>query len=282
MTETVVTPSPGDIPAVMGTHQAIHMNTPEPAPAEAGVKTGDKPTVDVVPTAGIPAMPATGVEKFYDATTGAYNWEGHATETEYKLSQRPEPATPAGEEFATDAVSDAGLDFDVLRGKILDNGNIDESDFVALEGIGMPREIVQEYVDLATAHGARRVSEVETALGGDMGAVTAWATANLTQAERDGYDVMLNSDNWEPAAATLRNQMGMSPLQAQPQGAIIQAPNAASPGAGTEQPFASQDELNRAIADKQYKTDPQYRANVLMRASKSHYANSGSTGAHGH
>ena len=62
---------------------------------------------DDTSTAGIPALPETGSDKFYDAKTGAYNWEGHAKEAEFKLSQKPaEVETPADETATLAALTD--------------------------------------------------------------------------------------------------------------------------------------------------------------------------------
>ncbi len=273
---------PGDLPAAMGAHGAIHMNTPAPKPADpAPVADPAKPADPAAPAdpakPGVAAMPEAGFEKFYTKDTGAYNWEAHAKEAEFKLSQPgKEPAkaveTTLTEGGAKEGVAAAGLDWDVLGEKIGSTGTIEESDFVALEGIGLPREIITEYITLAVAHRTERVKQVTTALGGDMAPVIEWSLKNLSQDERDGYDTMLNGDNWKPAAAALRAQMGLAPAATVPGGAPLPTPNASGPGASDEPAFANQDELNAAIADKKYRADPTYRAAVMRRASKSTYA----------
>ncbi len=269
----------GDLPAQMGSHGAIHMNTPAPVAPPAPVATPAPAAPAGDPgSEGITPIPDTGSAKFYDDKTGAYNWEAHAKEAEFKLSQKGTGTEPITEQNAEQVLASANLDWDVLRDTIVSTGTVTEADFKALEGIGLPREITQEYIDLSKAHIARRVDEVTEGLGGDMSAVVAWAMENLTSDERDQYDTMLNSENWKPAAQALRAQMGMAPVHTQ--GTQIQTPNAASPGGGNEPAFADQVELNAAIADKKYRTDPVYRAAVMRRASKSTYAHSGNTGSH--
>jgi hypothetical protein len=74
-------------------------------------------------------MPDGGHEKFYDATTGIYNWQAHAVEVEYQRDQargKGEPApvtiptTPqaaaegAPEGDVSNAVAEAGLNWETL------------------------------------------------------------------------------------------------------------------------------------------------------------------------
>ncbi len=59
----------GDLPAQMGSHGALHMNTPEPKASDAP-KATDAPKASDAPQAGapsggeLPPMPETGSEKF--------------------------------------------------------------------------------------------------------------------------------------------------------------------------------------------------------------------------
>ncbi len=217
--------------------------------------------------------------KFYDAEKNAYNWQAHAKESEFKLAQKPK-AADAGDDAnkgtvsdadAGSAVSKAGLNMDSLGAKIRDGGDIDEADYKALEDIGIPRDMTTDYVELVKGRAETHVKNVTAAFGGDRGfaETKAWTMKNLTQAERDGYDDMLGSPQWQVAADALNSRMGRPPMQTQ--GKTIETPNQATPTEAGSQPFADQVEMNLAIQDKRYKTDPAYRAEVFKRAGASNW-----------
>jgi hypothetical protein len=260
--------------------------TEVPAKAAEGGDNGE-----VKPGSDAPTFETMGVTeeqfgKFYSADKG-YNWEAHAKEAEFKAAQKP--AAPAGDvtpdpnatkdvdpnAAAESAVAAAGLDMDALGVKIRDTGNISDEDYAALEGVGIPKEMVADYVELVNARTESHVKSVHEALGGEQGFkdMQAWAMANLSQDERDGYDAMLNSSQWTVATEALRTQMGMKPVEKQ--GQLVTPQNQASPNEASSNAYADQAAMNLAIQDPKYKLNTkegvEYRAEVMRKAANSNW-----------
>lgn len=257
--------------------------TEVPVKAAEGDGTGGKATVEPGSSVDIPTAETMGVTdeqftKFFDADKG-YNWQAHAKEAEFKAAQKP--ADPAGDATpdpnaspdpdatAQSAVAKAGLDMDGLGEKIRDDGDIADSDYTAFEAIGIDREFVSDYVDMVKDRAAAHVTSVKDAFGGEDGweGMKTWAKENLSQEDRDGYDTMLNSPQWNVAVDALRSRMGQPPMERQ--GTIVNAENQASPNEASSQGYADQNAMNAAIQDPKYKTDQEFRAEVMRKAAVS-------------
>lgn len=213
-----------------------------PAPEAAAVT--DKPVKpDHVP------------DKFWDAEKGEVRVEDllkSYTALESGKSQTPaaEQTNAATEDATKEAVAAAGLNWDDLGSKISTNGTIDDADFDALAKIGVPKEIVQEYIDNRT-----RAQEAATKSAYDYGggeeAVTGllnWAATNLTPEEVNGYNAMLASPNWKVALDTLKTRMG----QAQPGSKEPNLLTPKTPSGGSTIGYQSEDEMRADMRDPLY------------------------------
>jgi len=109
---------------------------------DAEAELGNQP--DPVP---VQPMPEGGYEKFYDQSTGEYNWENHAKELAYRLQQQQSQEqvedqqtgeTAEQKTAVNDIITQAGLDPNVLRQQLEDNGELAEDAMVALERVGLP------------------------------------------------------------------------------------------------------------------------------------------------
>lgn len=216
----------------------------------------------------LPPMPEGGNEKYYDAKTGAYNWEAHAREVEFKAAQRASKAveTPQQAQTAEQSVEQAGLDYDVLSQKIATYGDISPEDYAALTKVGVPRELVEAHVEYVKNDLAQHYSAVVETFGGEQGfqQMAAWAKENLSEEERSAFTDMLNNPKqYKAAAATLRGMMGQT----------YSAPNAAAPS-GTVQGYATEADMLAAMTGanrSKYMNDPEYRREVHSKVAASKF-----------
>lgn len=265
------TPVPAGV-AVAPVTPVVAPGTPVPAaPGTPAPSTG--------PTAEQFGVTADQFTKFFDTTKGLYNWEAHAREADYKAVQRGPvapvapvaPGTPVAPvaEIQT-AVAAAGLNFDNLRSQINEKGDITPEDYAAFAKVGIPQAEIEGYIGYVTATAEARVENVMTAFGGEQAynEMFDWAHKNMSQGELDGYDAMLNSDQYQVAVDALRTRAGLPPIE---KGAVLAGNNANIPGGDAAAGFKNQDELNAAIQDPRYRQDPAYRAQVTARAGKSTY-----------
>lgn len=260
------------------------------APAEPDVivqdvKSGDQVTVGTPdapatdPAAplvddGTPVMPEGGHEKYWNAEKGEYNWEAHARELAWQKDQKPaddtppadggqqaEPTQADADAAAADAATKAGIDFDAFNSHVIENREPSEEHLAALEAAGIPRDVVQDYVQMKLEAADRHVAAVHEFMGGETGLANLkqHLADNYTEAEIAAFDDQLsNPGTWRVTAAYLLAEAGL------PQGGkgLVKTVNA--PGGDTTggESFANEAEFNAAMRDPRYKADPQFRQRV--------------------
>lgn len=286
-----------DTPVDLGSHGAVHLDTPPAKPAtEPANQAGQTPNnaASTTPSgaeapANVPAMPEGGADKFYNADTGAYNWEAHARELEFKAAQaadKARTAAPAGDDTtvadAAKAAADAGFDVAALEQQILDGGDLTDDQYKALEAKGFRREFVEGIVNMSRSAAEARVSEIVNAFGGEetFDQVKAWMVQNLTADEIQGYEELINGPKWRVAVQALQAQLGMA-QPAAPQTPTVTAPNASIDTSSGVTGFKSDAEFMQAMQDPRYKTDAAYREQFMARAQASGPGLGASTFAHG-
>lgn len=264
-----------------------------PAPVET-----PKPPVEAV------KMPDGGFEKFYDQKTGAYNWQAHAREVQWKLDQKdkatttppvvkadpkpdappaadaapkegePKPEdkpaegdkTPDEDKAAKDAAKAAGLNWDDLGAKINQTGTLEDADFEALDKVGIPKNIVEDYIKALTiAREANAKVAHEYAGGKDkLDAALAWASTNLDRGEILEINRTLASANWKVGIDAVMARFSKNSKGAN-EPTLLTGGNA--PGTGSEG-YKDQAEMIAAInkrndkGQRLYDADPNYRARV--------------------
>lgn len=194
--------------------------------------------------------------------------------------RRAEPADwrqPIGEDVssyvedglraATEAGEAAGaLDFDTLEAEFEENGRLSEESYALLAAAGLPRRIVDRYIEGQKAASDRLMQEVYDIAGGEQRfrAAQIWAQSNLSAEELQAFDEAVN-------ASPERARFAVHGLCAAHQHATGAPPQltrgeALSRGEGA---FSSAQDVANAIRDPRYKTDPAYRAQVAARLAKS-------------
>jgi hypothetical protein len=180
------------------------MQTPAPLKLEGG----DPPAAAVRPD-HIP-------EKFWDAEKGEVRVDELAKsygELERGRGVKTDPATkpqiPTGDP-AQKAVENAGLDWDKVVSQVTDSGALDEETYKSLETAGIPKAIVDSYIELAKEASAALNAKAVAHAGGEekLDALLDWAGKSLTDAEKTTYNKMLGTrDQWMVALDTLTAKM---------------------------------------------------------------------------
>lgn len=266
-----------DVKSVQGSHEEkVTMTMAEGKQAAAPADEG--------PSAEKLGVTQAQFDKFFDTKSGEYNWQAHAKEAEFKAAQRGKGQEADAEEKPADdattteadakaAAEKAGLDWSALETKVINDGDLGADDYEALKGIGIPEEIVKDYIGGLKERAELHVQNVMSAFGGEAGlqAAAEFAQKNYSEAEIAELEAQLaDPARYKLAVDLLMSKSGRPPVE---RGAAISGPNAAAPGTTEVKPFASQDELTRAIQDPRYKTDPAYRQDVERRAARSSYDN---------
>ena len=102
---------------------------------------------------------------------------------------------------ARETVENAGLDFDSMQKEFTESGKLSEETFKDLEARGIPKEMVDAYVDGQKAKATAYTNEVFEFAGGEESyrGMTEWASENLSDAEVDAFNSSIQSGNTSQA-----------------------------------------------------------------------------------
>lgn len=221
-----------------------------------------------------PTKPEWVPEKFWDAEKGAVKAEEMAksySELEKKSSQPKTEEKPKGEESeeaAKDAVEEAGLDWDTIKAKGIKDGKLEDADYKRLEeDAGIPRELVDEYIELIQYRAQKNTEEAHELVGGkeSMDNLLGWAAKSLAAEEITDFNDKLRGKNWRGAVNQLRFLYAEAHKSNEPK--LQSGGNAPTTAAG----YASRAEMKRDMSNPQYQTDPAFRALVAKRLQVSRF-----------
>lgn len=149
---------------------------------------------------------------------------------------------------------------DSATNEFIENGELTDKSFKALEEQGLPREIVEAYVAGQQALMEGQVNQVKATVGGEenYAAMAEWAAENLDQSELDAFNEVVESGSINQA------QMAVRGLYSQFASAGGKAPNLiqGNTSGSAVKPFNSAAQVTEAMRDPRYKNDPAYRKTV--------------------
>jgi hypothetical protein len=187
------------------------------------------------------------------------------SELENRLSSQQ---LEAEETDAREELENVGVDYDALSQEFWQNGDLSDESYALLEQSGIPREIVDSYIESQIASVEAQRSSIMNEVGGPDGynALTEWAADNLDEAEIDYFNNVMDSNDWRAiqmsvrAIAARRDAMeGIEPSR--------NLSGSLSGGGG-----GSYDSVQQLMSDMQnpaYENDPAFRAQVEAKLARS-------------
>lgn len=180
-----------------------------------------------------------------------------------------EPAkAPEGDEAAAakDVVESKGFDFNDLTKEYIDKGELSNETYDKLAKSGLPKNVVDQYIEGQKALSEKFQVDVMSTVGGQesYSEMTKWASDNLSPQQLDAFNRAVSVADMEAvkfAVQGLKAQFDRavgSPAKRQLMG------NASGSGESTK-PFMSRTQYVDAIKDARYDRDSAYRAEVLSR-----------------
>ncbi len=214
--------------------------------------------------ASIPLKPEGGHDKFYDAKTGAYNWDAHKQEQAWQQQQKQANTadsfidTPAE---VPEVKIGEGLD-QYARAVAAGDRAASQKIAQSLLTAGVTRVTLEMQFNSVRNLQASKRAEVIGYAGGEQAAeaMKVWVANNLQPEEADQYRAALGGDNWKMAIDSLKSRMGTTPA--------INMDGGSGPD-GSAAGFASIQEQTAAMRDPRYRKDPAYRAQVISRVAAS-------------
>lgn len=164
------------------------------------------------------------------------------------------------QEDAEDAADKAGLDFSALTAKYADKGELDDSDYEALDKAGIPRDTVENFIKGQEALARQYENEVLSAVGGReaYNDLSKWAAENLSEGQLKAYNEAVESGDVEKA------QFAVEGLRAKFESANGREPTSrVSAQPSTKGPvYESRAEWVADMQDPRYWSDEGFRAKV--------------------
>jgi hypothetical protein len=140
-------------------------------------------------------------EKFWDADKGEANVESLSKsygELEKKQGQQKAPEPDKATEEAKGVVENAGLNFEALQDKFYEKGELEETDYSALQKAGIPKHMVDNYIEGVKAQARSFADQVVGQVGGkeQYAEMTKWAQDNMSEDEISAYNQAVNSGDY--------------------------------------------------------------------------------------
>lgn len=161
-------------------------------------------------------------------------------------------------------LAEQNLNFDAFAQEFYQSGGLSDDAYATLEQNGIPRSIVDQYIEGQTAIMADMQDTAYQAVGGqaEYSNMINWAQNNLSQGEVDAFNANLNTNDMDQALFAIQ---GLSARYRSDMGGL---PNNMTYGqtntqsAGSYQSIA---EMTRDMADPKYASDPAFRQMVASR-----------------
>lgn len=208
------------------------------------------------------AMPDYGMEKFWNAESGQYDYDNHIKELNYRLEQ-----TKAGQGEG----NFTPINFEEVWTTVTETGELNEQHLEAFNKVGIPPEIVTQFVEL-NKQAAVMQAQIATNYAGGQEALDEmfnWAKTNLPEDEINSYNETLAGPNWRMALDSLKERSGVG--KAAPQQQSMRLVDDTAPAGPSNVAFASKNEMVKAMSDPRYREDPAYRDQVRKRVAVSNF-----------
>ena len=161
------------------------------------------------------------------------------------------------EEEAKDIVNEKGFDFDELSNEFVENGELSEETYKKLQDSGIPKEMVDSYIEGQQAILNQRATEIYNTIGGEAeyNNMVEWASENLSEEEKNTFNEAINQND-NIAKFTIQNLY--SRYKSNTPGKLITGEKNSTPSRGYE----TKTDMQKDINSPAYKRDAQFRAIV--------------------
>lgn len=176
---------------------------------------------------------------------------------------------------AQDLAEKAGVDWDAAARQIAETGELSEEDRQKMIAIGVPELVIDDYVRVSVKEIGDHVENVQNAFGGEEAFQTVFNAVqeNATDEQKDQIDSLLRDPATFAVGVQLAHQLAevepassiAPPMEGKPAAGGVNAGLAAGDAKG----FESFEAQVVAQSDPRYKTDPEYRAQVMQRIAAS-------------
>lgn len=189
-------------------------------------------------------------------------------EAEKKADEvKPEitPETPTDK--AAEVLKEKGLNFDEFHQQIITDGKLSDDSYKKLADAGIPKEMVDGYINGQAAIAQTMISSVHAEVGGaeSYAAMIEWAATNLSTAEQAAFDKAVTTTDVNQA------KLAVAGLNAKYTAAVGESPKLLEGNRVVESTdvYQSNAQVTADMKTKLYKTDPAEQARVQAKLARS-------------
>jgi hypothetical protein len=179
--------------------------------------------------------------------------------------ETPETSEAEGE-AAKQAVENAGLDFSSMEEEFAETGTLSEQTYKALQDKGIPKEMVDSYVDGQQARATQYTNELFGFAGGEESykSMTEWATDNLPDSEIDAFNGAITSGNTSQARLAIDGMVSRYRDNGGYEPSLLSGKASASVDT-----YDSWAQVTKDMGTAEYKKDPAFRQAVEKKLGRS-------------
>lgn len=183
-------------------------------------------------------------------------------------SNDPQVDEGVDEDAAREDLEQAGVDYDALSQEFWDNGDLSAESYDMLEQAGIPREIVDSYIESQIGAVESQRSSIMNEVGGEEGyqELTSWAADNLDDAEIDYFNRMMDSNDFNAIRMSVRS---IAARREASEGIEPTRNLSGSLSGGTGGSYDSVQQLMSDMQNPSYESDPAFRAKVEAKLGRS-------------
>jgi len=187
---------------------------------------------------------------------------------EAKPGAKPEtPALPQSQEEVAEGLKANGLDYGAFEREFMETGALSQASYEKLAAIGVPKDMVDAYLDGQAALAGQIQNDVFSTVGGEAEyrSMVSWAATNLSPGEVAAFNKAMDFGSVDEI------KLAVGGLQARYSAANGSEPSliGGSQNGNSGDVFRSTAELTRAMSDPRYRSDPAYREEVIGKLSRS-------------
>lgn len=181
-------------------------------------------------------------------------------------SDEVSPSETQATEEAREAVENSGLDFNSMQTEFAENGELSEDTYKDLENRGIPKEMVDAYVEGQKAKATEYSNELFEFAGGEESykGMLEWASDNMADSEIDAFNDSISSGNTSQARLAIdglvsryRDNGGFEP-------SLVGGKASASVDT-----YNSWAQVTKDMGTPEYKKDPAFRQAVEKKLGRS-------------
>lgn len=177
-----------------------------------------------------------------------------------------ESSEPEATADARQAVENAGLDFEALQQEFADNGNLSDTTYADLQARGIPKEMVDTYIEGQKSLATEYQQEIYDVVGGEENytQMSEWATDNLSDDEIDAFNDAIVSGNISQARLAIDGLAARYRQSGNAEPALV-----GGKASSSVETYDSWAQVTKDMANPDYKKDPAYRDAVQKKLARS-------------